>query len=150
MESAPLPRTPIKRSSGLRFECTKCGDCCTNRGEYAHVYVNEEENEALAAFLGLSLRAFKRRYTFVDDDGWRQLSFRGKSCVFLDLATNLCQVHPARPTQCRTFPFWREFVVDGEWSEEVRSLCEGIGRGPLYSIEEAEDHIFEMDQSDQD
>lgn len=135
-------------STGLRFECTQCGRCCTNRGEYAHVYVNGDESAALADFLGLSLRSFKRRYTFIDEDGWRQLNFRGKSCVFLDPETNLCQVHSARPIQCRTFPFWRSFVEHGEWTDEVRSLCEGIDRGRLYSTEEAQVHMEEMDASD--
>ncbi len=137
-------------SDGLRFECTKCGKCCTNRGEYANVYVNPAESQALADFLGLSLRTFKRRYTFVDDDGWRQLSFSDTGCVFLDPESNLCRVHSARPIQCRTFPFWREFVVDGEWSNEVRSLCEGIGRGRVHSSEEAEIQMLEMERSDKD
>ena len=64
-------------SRELRFECTQCGKCCSNRGEYAYVYVNPDETAALAEFLGLSLRSFKRRYTFIDEDGWRQLNFTG-------------------------------------------------------------------------
>lgn len=135
-------------TSKLRFECTQCGKCCTNRGEYAHVYVNPTEVRQLAAFLGLSVQRFKRLYTFVDEDGWRQLSFTGGDCVFLNPETKLCQVHPARPIQCRTFPFWREFVVDGEWTPEVRSLCEGIGRGRLHSLEEAEVQMREREKSD--
>ncbi len=137
-------------SRGLRFECTQCGACCVNRGEYAHVYVNPDETAALAEFLGLSLRRFKRRYTFNDEDGWRQLNFTGKSCVFLDPETNLCQAHAARPIQCRTFPFWPGFIEQGEWTDEVRSLCEGIGRGRLYSIEESQVQMDEIKQSDRD
>ena len=114
--------------------------CCTSPAE----------SQALADFLGLSLRTFKRRYTFVDDDGWRQLSFSDTGCVFLDPESNLCRVHSARPIQCRTFPFWREFVVDGEWSNEVRSLCEGIGRGRVHSSEEVEIQMLEMERSDED
>jgi len=135
-------------SSGLRFECTQCGKCCTNQGEYVHVYVNPEETRALADHLGLSVARFKRRYTFVDKDGWRQLTFTEKDCVFLDSRTKLCRVHPARPIQCRTFPFWREFVVNGEWTPEVRSLCEGIGKGRPHSLEEAEAQMREMETSD--
>ncbi len=139
---------PKPATSKLRFECTQCGKCCTNRGEYAHVYVSPAEVRALAEFLGLSVPRFKQRYTFVDKDGWRQLNFLGEDCVFLNPETKLCQVHPARPIQCRTFPFWREFVAGGEWSSEVRSMCEGIGRGRLHSLEEAEVQMREMESSD--
>jgi len=137
-------------SRELRFECTQCGKCCSNRGEYAYVYVNLDETAALAEFLGLSLRSFKRRYTFIDEDGWRQLNFTGENCVFLDPETKLCQAHAARPIQCRTFPFWPGFIEQGEWTDEVGSLCEGIGRGRLYSIEEAQVQMDEMKKSDRD
>ena len=118
---------------GLRFECTQCGKCCTNRGDYAHVYVGRQEVKDLAAYLGMSLRKFKHKYTFVDEDGWTQLAFGSDQCVFLDAATGACGVYGARPVQCRTFPFWRDFTRNGEWTDEIRSLCEGIGRGRLYS-----------------
>ena len=135
---------------GLRFECTGCGKCCTNRGDYAFVYVNEEETEALADLLGLTVRSFCKRYTFVDEDGWRQLSFTSERCIFLDPATNGCRVYAARPTQCRTFPFWRNMIEGGQWTEEARKLCEGVGQGRLYTIEEVETRMLEMEESDED
>ena len=137
------------RARGLRFECTKCGHCCTNRGEYAHVYVSDEEVDDLAACLDVIRGQFKRRYTFVDEYGWRQLRFTNDRCVFLDDAGR-CGVYGARPVQCRTFPFWRELVKDGQWTAEARSLCEGVGRGRLYSIEEAEVLMHVFEESDED
>jgi Fe-S-cluster containining protein len=134
---------------GLRFECTGCGKCCTNHGEYAHVYLDDEETVAIAKHLGLSTRVFKRRYTFVDEDHWRQLSFEAKRCVFLG-EDNGCRIYPVRPTQCGTFPFWRELGMDGTWTQEVRSMCEGTGQGRLYSPAEIEVHMVEMEESDQD
>lgn len=132
--------------SQLRFECTGCGLCCTNRGEYAYVYLNDDEVAALAAHLGLARGAFKRRYTFVDEYGWRQLRFRGERCVFLG-ANDRCTVYAARPVQCRTFPFWRELVSAGRFTAEARELCEGIGRGPLHSIADAEKLMDEFELS---
>lgn len=137
-----------KPAAALRFECTQCGKCCTNRGEYAHVYLADEEVDALAEHLVLSRGAFKRKYTFIDEYGWRQLRFSEDRCVFLDDAGR-CGVYAARPVQCRTFPFWREMVHQGGWSEEARSLCEGVGRGRLYSIEEAEVMMQEFEESDE-
>ncbi|MFQ5513025.1 MAG: YkgJ family cysteine cluster protein [Myxococcota bacterium] len=133
---------------GLCFECTRCGLCCTNRGEYAHVYVGREEIRAIARLLGLSPREFERRYTFIDEDGWRQLAFEKDACFFLDPETRGCRIYPARPIQCRTFPFWRDFVRDGQWTQEVRDLCEGIGRGPVHREEEVEACMVEMEQSE--
>jgi Fe-S-cluster containining protein len=81
----------------------------------------------------------------VDGDGWRQLRFTGDRCVFLDERTNLCTVYSARPKQCRTFPFWRGLVEDGQWTTEAEQVCEGVGRGRLYSILEAEARIVESE-----
>ncbi|MEX2206196.1 MAG: YkgJ family cysteine cluster protein [Myxococcota bacterium] len=139
----------MKRAAGLRFECTMCGECCTARGEYAHVYLNADEARALADELGLGLAEFRRRYTFGDEYGWTQLQFHGEACVFLEPGTNRCTVYGARPTQCRTFPFWRDLVVDGRWSEDARKLCEGVGRGRLIPIEEIEARMVEMELADE-
>jgi Fe-S-cluster containining protein len=133
--------------SELRFECTQCGECCKFRGEYTCVYLNRDETRALAEHLKLPLGEFGRRYTFVDEDAWRQLKTRGDGCIFLD-EQGRCSVYQARPTQCRTFPFWREFAKDGRWTDEVRGLCEGIDRGRLYSIEEAEDQMLIQEVSE--
>ena len=134
--------------SKLRFECTECGECCKFRGEYAYVYLNRHELRELAEHLGLGVRAFRQGYTFRDEDGWTQLKTTSDGCVFLG-KDGRCGVYEARPTQCRTFPFWRDFVNDGTWSDEVRSLCEGIGRGRLYTIDEAEDLMLVQEASDE-
>ena len=122
----------------LRFECTECGDCCKRRGTYAYVYLNDVEVEALAEFLRLDEDSFRKRYAFVDSLGWTQIRFDGEACPFLDPDTNRCGVYPARPVQCSTFPFWRKFVVDGDWTAEVAELCEGIGQGSVTDAEVVE------------
>ena len=122
--------------SGLRFECTGCGLCCTQRGGYAHVYVNAAEVAELAALLGLTPAKFRRRYTFVDELGWRQLRFRGPACTFLDAETKRCTVYAARPLQCRTFPYWPELIGPRGWRREAKAMCEGMGRGPVVPKED--------------
>ena len=126
-----------------------CGGCCTARGEYAHVYLNADEASALAAELGLALAEFRRRYTFEDEYGWTQLVFQSEACVFLEPGTKRCTVYGARPTQCRTFPFWRDLVESGRWTEDARKLCEGIGRGSAHSPEEVEARMVEMELADE-
>lgn len=139
-----------KGGAGLRFECTECGDCCRRRGTYAFVYVNDEEADRLAGALDLSRRSFLRRHTFVDELGWRQIRFGSDHCPFLDSDTNRCTVYEARPTQCRTFPFWRDFVDRGKWTPEVRSLCEGIGEGKVWEAEHVESAMAEKESWDEE
>lgn len=74
-----------------------------------------------------------------------QLRFRKpreKQCPFL--LEHSCSLHPAKPTQCRTFPFWPELVENrAEWNR-TGEYCPGIGKGPLIQIgtamEMAEEH----------
>lgn len=120
------------------------------RGEYAHVYVNEDEERALAAHLGLSLRALRSRYTAIDEYGWTELRFTAEHCVFFDLETKLCRVHEARPIQCRTFPFWAPLVVGEAWTEEARALCEGVGRGPAHPWGRVKRSMEEFEASGED
>jgi Fe-S-cluster containining protein len=142
--------TRAKRGAGLKFECTECGDCCRRRETYAFVYVNDGEINDLAAALKLTRRSFMRRHTFVDELGWRQLRFNSDHCPFLDSDTNRCTVYEARPTQCRTFPFWRDFVTNDAWTPEVRSLCEGVGEGKRWSRSYAESVMADKEAWDEE
>ncbi len=126
---------------GLRFECTLCGACCT--GAEGYVLVSPEESRAIARKLGLSLDAFQTRYTHVTSLG-RSLNEvdtpHGKDCVFLDRASMpgkaVCSLYEARPTQCRTFPWWPEHLRDRRAWERLGRHCEGVGRGPFVPVEE--------------
>ena len=132
----------------LRFECTGCGKCCTQGGEYAHVYVSDREVDALAGLLGVTPARFRRGYTDVDGLGWRQLQFHDSRCTFLDPESQRCTVYAARPIQCRTFPFWPEIVGPRGWSDDVRALCEGIDRGDEVPRETVAAALREMNEAD--
>jgi Fe-S-cluster containining protein len=134
------------RKAGLRFECTQCGQCCTNRGDYQHLYVSDPEVVRLARFLGLLPAEFRRRFTWVDEYGWTQV-FLDERCVFLDPQTMRCKVYPVRPTQCRTFPFWRDLVREGGWTDTAQRLCEGVGRGPAHPADAIERQMQDMERS---
>jgi Fe-S-cluster containining protein len=57
-----------------------------------------------------------------------------------------CAIHPAKPTQCRIFPFWPELVESPrEWAKTAR-YCPGIGKGPLIQIKGAQVLAAEMRQ----
>ena len=96
----------------------------------------------------LSEGDFRSEYTVVDEYGWTQLVFRSDHCVFL--RGNRCSVYAARPTQCRTFPFWRSLVSGGEWTPEAQELCEGVGRGRSYDPVEVEERMLAFELSNEE
>lgn len=127
------------RGRTLRFRCTGCGACCTGNAE-DYVAVTASEQERIRRFLGLSSGWFRRRYLVpLDGEDKGLASAADGRCVFLD-AANRCRIYPARPVQCRSYPFWPEIVGSAaSWRAEARR-CEGIGQGaavPLRRIEAA-------------
>lgn len=124
---------------GLRFTCTQCGDCCT--GEPGAVWVNQDEIDALADYLGMDAAAFERQY--VRKKGVRRSlheRFDG-DCILFDKQTRGCSVYPARPVQCRTWPFWhRNLVTPARWDETCRE-CPGSGTGELIGVNRIRHHV---------
>lgn len=105
--------------------CESCGgNCCT--GESGYIYVNQKEMEAIAGFLELPMAQFKEEYLL--KKGYK-FSIKERKveashdCIFFDRKINGCGIYPARPTQCRTFPFWSYFKTH---EEELRAECPGI------------------------
>ena len=118
---------------GLSFSCTRCGDCCT--GVPGYVWGGPTEIEALAKHLGLSVDSFGERYLRKVGRRYSLIEKPGGDCVFFDKG---CSVYPARPTQCRTFPFWRSNLKSERAWDEIADECPGIGQGKLFPVEEIE------------
>jgi len=130
-------------AEGLRFACQPdCGRCCSNHDDYAYVYLSEEDAEALAAHLGLDQATFRERWTEVDD-GDLVLSMGQEACPFLDGAR--CTVYQARPTQCRTFPFWKENLRRRRDWEKLKTFCPGIGQGEVLPLLQISERVAERE-----
>lgn len=126
-------------AEGLRFACTRCGNCCVGAGT---VRVSDEEIGVLARREGLAEAEFRTLYTRPLRGGAISLrERRDGSCVFLSRRPDGhagCRVHADRPRQCRSWPFWRGVVHSRErWEEEARG-CPGMDRGPRFSAAEIE------------
>jgi Fe-S-cluster containining protein len=106
------------------------------RGKYGYVYLSFSDRKRLAAHFKLSTSQFTAQYT-KKVDGLYELKYTGKDCPFLE--ENKCLVYPARPWQCRTWPFWPENMDQQVWDQEVVPSCPGAGKGKLYSAEEIEE-----------
>jgi Fe-S-cluster containining protein len=127
-------------AAGLRFECQPgCTECCRQKG---FVYVTESDVARAAEFLGMPAREFERKYVYRTARRMRLRVPRVAHCFFL--RNDGCSIHPAKPTQCRVFPFWPELVESRrEWLKTAH-YCPGIGKGPLIQIEAARDLAAEM------
>lgn len=130
---------------GLPFACTGCGKCCT--GFPGAVWINDAEIEALANLLNLSIDEFLKKYTRLVD-GERSLiedpiNF---DCVFLK--DNRCQVYEARPTQCRTYPWWTQNLKSKKDWHEAAKFCEGITpNAPKVSLKVIKESLYEYENA---
>lgn len=114
----------------MRFECVRgCTNCCRVKG---YVYVTENDILRAAAYLGVTPAAFEARYVYRSKHMLRLRKPRNEQCHFL--RESGCSIHPAKPTQCRTYPFWPELVESRENWDAAAGTCPGIGKGGLVQI----------------
>jgi hypothetical protein len=123
---------------GVRFTCQPgCIGCCDQDG---FVYLTETDLVRAAKFTGMSPRAFEKKFVYRTRHQMRFRKPRDRQCPFLVTEGDShgtqggCSIHPAKPTQCRTFPFWPELVEDPRAWKRTARFCPGIGKGPLIQI----------------
>jgi Fe-S-cluster containining protein len=110
-----------------------------------YVYLTEDDLKRAARFTGMSAKAFEARYVYRTRHQMRFRKPGDKQCPFLE--DHGCSIHPAKPTQCRTFPFWPELVEQrSEWKRTAR-YCPGIGKGELIQIGSAMENAEEQRQA---
>jgi len=117
----------------LQFACQPgCSNCCDQSG---FVYLSEDDIKRAAKFVRMSAKGFEERYIYRTTNQRRFRKPPDKQCPFLD--DKRCSIHPAKPTQCRTFPFWPELVESRAAWKQTAKYCPGIGKGPLIQIGDA-------------
>ena len=124
--------------SGLKFECTRCSECCRHTSGY--VFLSEKDLGTLARVTGRERQEFLRIYCRQISFGVaRRISLKEKSnldCIFWE--NGGCSVYEARPLQCRSFPFWSACVSSSEEWELHARQCPGMGKGALHPRSEIE------------
>jgi uncharacterized protein len=105
------------------FRCQRSGNCCSQpEGE---VRVGPADVARIAKHLRVSEEIVRKRY--VTRRGDRLIDAPGGRCVFLrDGRETACSIYPARPKQCRTWPYWPELLRSPENLREAMRLCPGI------------------------
>ncbi|MCK4913421.1 MAG: YkgJ family cysteine cluster protein [Planctomycetes bacterium] len=133
-------------AAGLHFECQQCGNCCSGPDE-GYIWITKPEIKLLADFLKITVE--KLREKFLKRIGFRTTIIEqpvNKDCIFLQkinghrfdkLTTGKgCVVYSARPSQCRTWPFWAGNLKNPDTWNEAAQKCPGINRGKFYSAEQ--------------
>jgi Fe-S-cluster containining protein len=126
---------------GLHFECQACGNCCSGPEEGV-IWITKQEIEKLAEHLKMTpvelhkkyLRRIGLRITIKEDPCT-------KDCIFLKPFNGAkgCSVYNFRPTQCRTWPFWKyNLDTPDDWNAAAQK-CPGINKGRLYTFDEIEE-----------
>jgi len=123
-----MPDLMRKETFSYAFDASKCdecaGKCCT--GESGNIFVNSTEIEKISEHLNLSNENFvkdylrKVGYKYSIKEVKKEDSYE---CLFFDEINKNCSIYEARPTQCKTFPFWDYYKSRvGELKEE----CIGV------------------------
>ncbi|PCI95591.1 zinc/iron-chelating domain-containing protein [Candidatus Aerophobetes bacterium] len=117
---------------GLYFKCTGCGKCCS--GSPGYVWLEEKDIKRLCKHLEISRAEFLKKYTKTVN---RRISLRDDTkdyaCIFLKEG-KYCSVYDARPTQCKTYPFWIYNIASKrQWDQEGKH-CEGINHPDAKKI----------------
>lgn len=134
-----LFRIPHEYNPRMRFACQPgCTRCCTQKG---WVYLGVNDIPALAAYLGLGESEFRDRFIYATKNT-RRLRMKQGQCPFL--SAEGCSVHPAKPTQCRVFPFWPDLVQDKRELRATAKWCPGIGKGDFVPVAILEQSAREM------
>jgi hypothetical protein len=123
---------PAQDLARIRFTCVPgCTRCCDQKG---FVYLTEDDLANAAEFVGLTPAEFEARYVYRTRHLLRLRKPRGSQCHFL--LPGGCSIHPAKPAQCRTFPFWPKLLANRkEWALTAQ-YCPGIGKGDFVPLED--------------
>jgi len=122
-------------AKGIQFECQGSGRCCVSRNGFGYVYLTLADRQRFARHLKIPTAQFTREYC-EKSDGYFHLKNAPDSedCIFLK--GGRCDAYLARPTQCRTWPFWPETLKAKAWDKDVAAYCPGVGKGKIHTEDE--------------
>jgi len=117
-----------KESYPYAFDSSACamceGRCCT--GESGYIYVTKDEIKDIAEVLKIDINELRVKYLFKKGYKYSIKEFKyndSYECVFYDRQSNGCRIYNARPSQCKTFPFWDYYKTR---VDELKQECPGI------------------------
>ena len=132
---------------GVRFQCQGSGKCCTSHGEYGFVFLTRADRQRMAKHLKISTLSFTKKYCEKFNGAFHLIEDpKNTDCMFLK--NKRCSIYEARPTQCRTWPFWPEVMNAKTWNKEVLGFCPGVGKGPVIPVDKIKKALKEQSQAE--
>jgi Fe-S-cluster containining protein len=128
--------------NGIKFECTKCGECCINKSDSVNVHLFLSDLNNISKLVGCNKNDFVAEYCNVIHDHFNFYDCtiivprielkkrRNGSCVFLE--NKLCRIYLKRPFLCEIGPFHSGYMYNYMDFNNFKTFCNGIGRGTLY------------------
>jgi Fe-S-cluster containining protein len=125
-------------STGLRFSCTQCGNCCS--GAPGYVWATKAEIREISEFLGRTDGWLSPDHVRRERLGYSLTEKPGGDCIFLERENGMtgCAIYPVRPHQCRTWPFWKETLRSPRSWSDAHTKCPGIDTGQHYDFVQIE------------
>lgn len=133
-------------ANGIQFQCQGSGNCCVSHGGYGFVFLTLSDRKAMAKKLEMKTSEFTKKYCMKTDGVWRLNDNVNEDCLFLK--NKRCTVYEARPTQCRTWPFWPEVLNAKTWNKEVANFCPGINKGKVWDVKEIKKELKDQIKSE--
>lgn len=131
---------------GIQFQCQGSGKCCTSHGEHGSVFLSAADLKTFVSYFKTTPKKFKQIYCEPqqrDDDVVRLKDAEGtEDCIFLK--NKKCSVYEARPTQCRTWPFWPDHMSPKKWKKTVVDFCPGVNKGKVFTLPEIQKNLDEQ------
>ena len=128
-------------ADGVNFRCKapECSACCSGQRGEGYVWLNADEMETIAGFIGIDFDKFTRKYIRQVDYAFSLVEQPNHDCVFLK--DGGCSIYEVRPTQCRTYPYWPSIVKSRQsWAKEAEQ-CPGIGDETFVPGEEVANQL---------
>jgi len=113
-------------NNNFDFKCIHCGHCCRNEGS---VFFTDSEIMDISDFMGINHREFKEQFLTFSSFGYAHHVLKGEHCVFLK--NNLCSINSVKPKQCKTFPYWKEYISKDGKLKDFNRHCKGIMMKPV-------------------
>ncbi len=118
-------KTPEWWTQGVMFTCLPdCGRCCDEPDGL--VYLSRDDARRLAEHHEMEVKPWlEANCRQVYDGRWVLNSKEDKTCIYIRDDKG-CDVHEAKPAQCRAYPFWGENMRnDASW-RKTKQLCPGL------------------------
>jgi Fe-S-cluster containining protein len=136
-------------NDGVKFQCQGSGKCCTSHGEFGFVFLTLKDRRATAKYLEISTREFTLNYCEKKNDFFHLIERpNNPDCLFFK--NKCCGIYPARPTQCRTWPFWPEIMNAKAWKKEIVQFCPGANKGKVWTYPEIKEQMDKQKKSEKE